>query len=205
MKSTISRNDERVAPQCINNRNLFRFRIKNVNWITSSFFIGTLIVTVTAVPIYVWHFGIDRFQVLLFFAMLLATGFSISMGYHRLFSHISFRARWPVRFFTVIFGAAAFQNSVLMWASEHRRHHKHGDHRKDPYAISKGFFHAHIGWLFVKQQSQPPYDNVVDLQKDSLLRWQDRHIHLIAVIVSFIFPAVLGFLWNGWSGALGPF
>jgi stearoyl-CoA desaturase (delta-9 desaturase) len=56
-----------------------------------------------------------------------------------------------------------------------------------------------------KQQSQPPYDNVVDLQKDSLLRWQDRHIHLIAVIVSFIFPAVLGFLWNGWSGALGAF
>ena len=71
--------------------------------------------------------------------MLAATGFSVTLGYHRLFSHMTFRAKLPVRLFTLIFGAAAFENSVLMWASDHRRHHKHVDHDEDPYDITKVF------------------------------------------------------------------
>src|SRR6201997_2227030 len=98
-----------------------------VNWLVSSFLIGTLFLSITAVPAYLWFFGIDLFQVVLFFAMLAACGFSVTLGYHRLFSHITFQATWPIRLFTLIFGAAAFENSVLMWASEHRRHHKHVD------------------------------------------------------------------------------
>ena len=82
--------------------------------------------------------------------MLSAIGFSITLGYHRLFSHLTFQASWPIRLFVLIFGTAAFENSVLMWASEHRRHHKHVDHDEDPYCISKGFFYAHIGWLLFK-------------------------------------------------------
>jgi stearoyl-CoA desaturase (Delta-9 desaturase) len=92
-----------------------------------------------------------------------------------------------------------------MWASEHRRHHKHVDHDDDPYNISKGFFYAHIGWLIFKLNPDQPYDNVDDLQKDKLVCWQDRHVHLIAVLVSFGPPSLLGFLWNGWQGALGAF
>ena len=137
--------------------------------------------------------------------MLAACGFSVSLGYHRLFSHITFQASWPIRLFTLIFGAAAFENSVLMWASEHRRHHKHVDHDDDPYCISKGFFHAHIGWLLFKLNTDQPYDNVADLQKDKLVCWQDRRVQWIAVLVSFGIPAILGALWNGWQGALGAF
>jgi hypothetical protein len=49
------------------------------------------------------------------------------------------------RVFTLIFGAVAFENSALLWASEHRRHHKHVDHDDDdPYSTSKAFFYAHI-------------------------------------------------------------
>ena len=49
------------------------------------------------------------------------------------------------RVFTLIFGSVAFENSALLWASEHRRHHKHVDHDDDdPYSISKAFFYAHI-------------------------------------------------------------
>ncbi len=92
-----------------------------------------------------------------------------------------------------------------MWASEHRRHHKHVDHDDDPYCISKGFFYAHIGWLLFKLNTDEPYDNVADLQKDKLVCWQDRHVQWIAVLVSFGIPAILGFLWNGWQGALGGF
>ncbi len=176
-----------------------------INWITSSFLIGTALLTVTAVPLYVWKFGLDGFQIGLFFAMFLASGFSISLGYHRLFSHIAFKAAWPVRLFTLVFGAGAFENSVLMWSSEHRRHHKHVDHDDDPYDISKGFFYAHIGWLLFKMSPQPPFDNVNDLKRDRLVMWQHRHIHTIAVVVAFLLPTVIGFIWNGAIGALGGF
>ncbi len=183
----------------------FRIPFDRVHWETSIFLIGTLFLTLTAVPLYLWHYGLDWFQIGLFWVMFLCTGFSITLGYHRLFSHLSFKSHWSVRLFTLIFGAAAFENSALMWASEHRRHHKHVDHDDDPYDISKGFFHAHIGWLLFKLKVQPPYDNVADLQRDPLVRWQNRWVQVIAVVVSFIFPTVLGWMWNGAAGALGAF
>lgn len=184
---------------------IFRLPTDRINWTTSSFLIGTFVLTLTAVPAYIWFFGIDWFQVSLFLGLLAATGVSITLGYHRLFSHITFQARLPVRLFTLIFGAAAFENSVLLWSSEHRRHHKHVDHDEDPYCIAKGFFYAHIGWLLFKLNNDEPFDNIADLEKDPLLQWQHRHIHLIAVLVSFVLPTTLGFLWNGWAGALGAF
>ena len=182
-----------------------RLPADRINWVTSSFLCGTLFLTLTAVPLYLWYFGLDWFQVALFFALFFACGFSISLGYHRLFSHITFQAKWPVRLFTLIFGAAAFENSVLMWCSEHRNHHKHVDHDDDPYCISKGFFFAHIGWLLFKLDPEGPYDNVPDLMKDRLVVWQDRYVQHIAVAISFILTPILGFLWNGWEGALGAF
>ena len=102
-----------------------RFPFERVNWLVSSFLIGTLFLSLTAVPLYLYLFGIDCFQIALFFVMFFACGFSITLGYHRLFSHLAFRAHWLVRFFTVIFGAGAFENSVLLWASEHRTHFLH--------------------------------------------------------------------------------
>ncbi|MDB6146839.1 MAG: Stearoyl-CoA 9-desaturase [Spartobacteria bacterium] len=182
-----------------------QFPFKRINWTTSSFLIGTLTLTLTAVPLYLWKFGLDWFHVGLFFVMLALTGFSITIGYHRMFSHLAFRASLPVRLFTLIFGAGAFENSALMWASEHRRHHKHVDHDDDPYDISKGFFHAHIGWLLFKLLPQPPFDNVSDLKRDPLIMWQHRYVHVIAVLVTFGLPVSIGALWNGWVGALGAF
>ena len=167
--------------------------------------IGTFVLTLTAVPLYLWYFGVDWFYFATAAVLGAATGFSITLGYHRLFTHATFRARLPVRLFTLIFGAAAFENSVLLWSSDHRRHHKHVDHDEDPYDISKGFFHAHIGWLLFKLWPQPPIDNVADLKKDPLVMWQHRHIHLLAVLVSFGLPTLLGALWDGWIGALGGF
>src|SRR6202011_3179891 len=184
---------------------IFRLPYERINWITSSFLIGTFALTLTAVPVYLWYFGFDWFYFVVAAVLLAATGFSITLGYHRLCSHMAFRASLPVRLLVLIFGAGAFENSALMWASEHRRHHKHVDHDDDPYCISKGFFYAHIGWLLFKLKSDQPYDNVGDLQKDKLVCWQDRHVQWIAVLVSFGIPGILGFLWNGWRGALGAF
>ena len=182
-----------------------RIPFEKVNWITSSFLIGTLLLSLTAVPLYIWHFGLDWFQVVLFFVMFAACGFSITLGYHRLFSHLTFQAHWSVRLFTVLFGAGAFENSVLLWACEHRTHHKHVDHDEDPYDINKGLFHAHIGWLLFKLAPPPPFDNVNDLQRDRLVMWQHHYIHWIGASIAFLLPALLGYMWGGWVSALGAF
>jgi stearoyl-CoA desaturase (delta-9 desaturase) len=138
-----------------------------------------------------------------FFAI--STGLSITLGYHRLFSHLAFKAKWPVRLFTLIFGAAAFENSAMDWVCDHRRHHKHVDHDDDPYDISKGFWFAHIGWLLFRLNVDPPRDNVQDLEKDKLVVFQDRHYVKLALFFGFVVPTVLGGLHGGWVGALGGF
>jgi stearoyl-CoA desaturase (delta-9 desaturase) len=183
--------------------NILSLPSERINWVSSSFLIGTALLTVTALPVYLWFFGFDWFHFGMFFVMFILTGFSITAGYHRFFAHKTFEAKWPLRLMVLIFGAAAFENSVLMWTSDHRRHHKHTDHDDDPYNIQKGFFHAHMGWILFKLNAEPPLDNVPDLERDPLVRWQHRHVHVLAVLVGFVLPTVAGFLYNGWVGALG--
>ena len=180
-----------------------RFEWKKIHWSNSLFLASTLLLTLTAVPVYLWRCGLDWFQVALFIAFFVATGLSITVGYHRLFSHLSFKARWPVRLFTLLFGAAAFENSVLCWAADHRRHHKFVDHEEDPYDISKGFLHAHIGWILFRHRPDSSLDGVRDLQEDRLVMWQHRRYRLIALSISFGLPGLLGWLYGGGGSALG--
>ncbi|MFP6879792.1 MAG: fatty acid desaturase [Roseibacillus sp.] len=182
-----------------------RIPYKRVDWINTGFLIGITIAALIGSPLYLWHFGIDWFIGAMFLFLAMSTGLSITLGYHRLFSHLSFKAKWPVKLFTLIFGACAFENSVLNWASDHRRHHKHVDHKDDPYDITRGFFWAHMGWIFFKLIPEQPMDNVADLRKDALVMWQNRWDKVLAVAVGLLGPALLGFLWNGWVGALGGF
>jgi stearoyl-CoA desaturase (delta-9 desaturase) len=183
----------------------FRLPASRINWVTSSFLMGTALCTVTVVPWYLWHYGLDWFQAVMFAVFFVATGLSITLGYHRLFAHLAFKAKWPVRLFTLVFGAAAFENSVLEWVSDHRNHHKHVDGEDDPYDISKGFWHAHIGWILFKLNAEPPRNNVPDLEKDRLIVWQERWYFVLAVGVGLIVPALLGGWYGGWTGALGGF
>lgn len=190
---------------------MYRIPFDRVNWITSSFLIGTALTALIGLPWYLVLHGINAFQLGMALFYLVATMMSITLGYHRLFSHLSFKAKMPVRLFTLVFGACAFENSCLDWASDHRRHHKHVDHDGDPYDISKGFMWAHIGWLMFKLNPEPPMDNVNDLRKDGLVMWQHRYVHWIGLVVGIIVPSLLGAAhahWTGGSvavGALGGF
>ncbi|MBL9170265.1 MAG: fatty acid desaturase [Verrucomicrobiales bacterium] len=175
---------------------------KDVCWTNSTFLISTLVLTLTAVPWYLWRFGLSWFQGILFLLFFIATGLSITLGYHRLFSHFSFRASWPVKLFTLLFGAAAFENSALSWSADHRRHHKFVDDEGDPYNINKGFFHAHMGWIMFKVRTAT-VENVPDLLRDRLVMWQHNNYVSIAVGVSFLLPALIGYAWGGWQVALG--
>ena len=183
-----------------------RIPFEKVNWLISSFLIGTLFLALTAVPAYLWFFGLDTFQIVLFFVMFFACGFSITIGYHRLFSHRTFEAHWLVRLFTLIFGAAAFENSVLLWSCEHRNHHKHVDHEDDPYCISKGLFHAHIGWLLFKLNPDAALRQCCGSEKGS-----SRHVaaspHSLdcARLSPLCSRPLIGFIWGGWISALGAF
>ena len=133
--------------------------LNRMNWPNSIYLTTTFIGAVTIVPWYLWTHGIDLFQILLFTFFYFATGLSITLGYHRLYSHLAFKAKSPVRWFAVLFGAGAFEGSVLERSADHRRHHKHVDHEEDPYNITKGFFHAHIGWLLFAPTGPTPIDN----------------------------------------------
>ena len=182
-----------------------------VEWVTSGFLIFTALLTFTAVPAYLYHFGWDWFLFGVFILFYIATGTSITLGYHRLFSHKAFKAKWPVKLFVLLFGAAAFENSALWWSSEHRKHHKHVDTDDDPYDITKGFFWAHMGWLMFKLKPDTPTENVQDLKKDKLVMWQHKWVHPISFVVSFIIPALIGYGYATYSGmdslvgALGGF
>lgn len=179
-----------------------------INWTTTLFLVITTVVALTGAPLYVWHYGLDPLFAALFVFMFVATTMSVTLGYHRMWAHNAFKGRLPVRFLTAIFGACAFQNSVLDWTSDHRRHHKHVDHDDDPYNINKGFLWAHVGWLIFKRPTKTDdgaFQNVKDLLKSPLLVWQHKYVQLIAVVVGLIGPGILGFFWNGWVGALGGF
>ena len=192
-------------------KHMYRIPFDRVNWTTSSFLIGTALIALFGLPVYLYHYGANWFLVALFFFYLIATMMSITVGYHRLFSHLAFKAKLPVRVFTLIFGACAFENACLDWASDHRRHHKHVDHDGDPYDISKGFMWAHIGWLMFKLNPEPPMNNVNDLRKDKWVMWQYRYVHWIGLVVGLVIPSALGYAWNAyhgldpWIGALGGF
>jgi stearoyl-CoA desaturase (delta-9 desaturase) len=171
----------------------------------SIFLIGTFLTTITAVPLYIWRFGLDGFQIALFAFFLVSTGLSITLGYHRLFSHLTFQAKWPVKLFTLLFGAAAFEGSALEWSADHRRHHKFVDREEDPYDINKGLFHAHIGWLLFRAGPDTPLTWVPDLQKDRLAMWQHKNYVAVAIGTAFALPAAIGWIAGGPVAALGAF
>ena len=95
------------------------------------------------------------------------------------------------------------EDSALNWCSDHRRHHKHTDHDHDPYNIQLGFWHAHIGWIMFRRDLEKTLDNVKDLERDPLIRWQHRWWAVIGIGLGFGLPTLLGYMLDGVLGALG--
>jgi stearoyl-CoA desaturase (delta-9 desaturase) len=128
-------------------------------------------------------------------------GLSITGGYHRLFSHPTYKAIWPLRVFYLLFGAASVQNSALKWSADHRIHHKFTDLEQDPYNIKKGFWWAHIGWVLCKG-SGVDQSIVNDLQKDPLVRNQNRFYVVWALMGGVVLPMIAGALVGDLIGGL---
>ncbi|KPJ79623.1 MAG: hypothetical protein AMJ58_11325 [Gammaproteobacteria bacterium SG8_30] len=167
-----------------------------VNWVTAILFATTFAVAVTVVPWYGIVHGYSATAWVFFFVFLAANGFSITAGYHRLWAHRTYEAHWSVRLVFMIFGAMALQNSILIWATDHRRHHRFvDDNDADPYSAKRGFWFSHIGWMLRFYESgKQDFSNGKDLQADPLVRFQHRFYVPIVLVTNVGFPLAIGWM-----------
>jgi stearoyl-CoA desaturase (Delta-9 desaturase) len=170
-------------------------------WPSIIFIAAITVATVVFCPIYLWHYGLSKAEFAFFAFYALASSLSITLGYHRLFSHASFKAAWPIRLFVLFFGGAAFEKSAMAWSALHRLHHRHTDTERDPYNIKRGFFYAHVGWVCV-EIPRYDYSNIRDLARDPLVVHQDRHYKLWSHVSGLVVPLLLGAWIGGWTYAI---
>ncbi|KAE8380443.1 hypothetical protein BDV26DRAFT_279512 [Aspergillus bertholletiae] len=129
------------------------------------------------------------------------TGICITAGYHRLWSHQSYNASWPLKLYLAIFGAAAMEGPILWWARKHRAHHRYTDTDEDPYSVKDGLLHAHFLWIVFKQRRRTRYVDSSDLEADPIVQWQYRHFPVLAILMGWVFPMVIiGVLFEDWIG-----
>jgi stearoyl-CoA desaturase (delta-9 desaturase) len=171
-------------------------------WANLLFFAIWTTITVVAVPLYIARFGIGWVEVLAFLVTFAAAGLSITAGYHRLFAHRAYAASAPVRLLYALFGAAAWESSIITWAAHHRFHHKNVDTDEDPYNATRGFWYSHIGWLIVRGAKHEDLSNVPDLRKDPICRWQHRYWLVLAILVNLLMVAALGLLTGNMLGMI---
>ena len=174
--------------------------------VNASFLTGIPILAAVGMVWYTMNHGVSLVELAIFGFMYIACGLSITAGYHRLFSHRTHKAKWPLRLFYALFGAGAFQNSAIKWCSDHRRHHLVTDTEDDPYSVLKGFFWAHIGWVMVAGEEEARVEKVDDLENDPILAFQDRYVFVLGFLVGMVFPGLLGYAFlGGLAGFLGGF
>jgi len=178
-----------------------------INWLNSIFLFATPVFALIGIILHWIYFSAPGLlELIVFVGLYFACGLSITVGYHRLFSHRSHNAKWPLVLFYSIFGAGSFQNSIIEWCSDHRRHHKMTDSEDDPYSASKGFWYSHIGWILLEEENfTNDFSNVKDLQQSKIIMWQHRNVFLIGALSGLILPAVIGLIVGGISGAIGCF
>jgi stearoyl-CoA desaturase (delta-9 desaturase) len=175
------------------------------------------VVPIIGLPIYYYHnsFTWGPWIVFVFFTYL--TGMSITMGYHRLFSHKTFKANAFVESALLLFGAMSLQNSCLKWSSDHRTHHSYCDTEKDPYNVKLGFLWSHIMWIFYTPQDnryvknndvsqetlREEFPNCQDLIQNPRVLKQHQYGHKLGLLSNVFVVGLLGYLLNDiWGYAL---
>ncbi|XP_058810732.1 acyl-CoA Delta-9 desaturase-like [Phymastichus coffea] len=143
------------------------------------------------------------------FAIILyhLSGFGITAGVHRLWSHRAYKAKWPLRLLLTLFNTIAFQDAVVDWARDHRMHHKYSETNADPYNAKRGFFFAHVGWLLCRKhpelREKGKEIDLRDLYADPILRFQKKYYMILMPLCCFILPTVIPvYCWNeSWRNA----
>jgi len=142
---------------------------------------------------------ISIYTIIFQFIIFILSAISITGGYHRLWTHNSYKANTILEIFYLIFGTIASEGSVINWAKEHRTHHRNEEKQGDPYNISKGFFHAHIGWLLFPndeiEKKELAKTDVSDLENNKLLLFQHNYYSIIWISL-LILSFLIMIIWN---------
>ena len=169
--------------------------IKRIEWVNFLFLLLSPLVGITGTIWIFMHGGPHPATIALLLLMMGLTGLGVTAGYHRCFTHCSFKAHWAVKLYFLLFGGAAFEGSACEWCCAHRKHHSDVDTDGDPYNIQKGFWYAHIGWVVFKSD-QSDESCIPDLLRDRLITWQSRYYIPLAVCIGFVLPTALAALWG---------
>jgi stearoyl-CoA desaturase (Delta-9 desaturase) len=182
--------------------------------LTLAFTVGPLLGVALAMWM-LWGSGISGLDLALLLGFYMFTGLGITVGFHRLFTHRSFRATKPVRVALAVAGSMAVEGSVIAWCATHRRHHAFSDRYGDPHSphlaraegvkgVAIGLWHAHVGWLLDPERSDPN-EWTPDLVSDAAIRRVDRAFSWLTV-TTFLLPAAIGWAVTGtlW-GAVSAF
>jgi stearoyl-CoA desaturase (delta-9 desaturase) len=172
-----------------------------------------------------WHRGLQWRDIAIFLPMYVATGLGVTVGFHRLLTHRSFRTSAPMRALLAILGTMSVEGPVISWVADHRKHHAYTDRLGDPHSphvdhgggwrgALRGLAHAHVGWLFDHQQRGARERFAPDLIADPVVAFVDRTFALWS-LVGLAIPFGLGALLGGsvqaglegmlWGGAVRIF
>jgi stearoyl-CoA desaturase (Delta-9 desaturase) len=175
---------------------------------------------VLALGLVVWQVWGDFLRwsdVIVFVIMYLATGLGITVGFHRYFTHRSFKTSRPVRAAFAVLGSAAIEGPIISWVADHRKHHTFADQEGDPHSphvdhgvgfrgAFKGLLHAHVGWLFIHTQRGLRRRYARDLIDDPIVNFVDRKFFYWAIgglVAAFLLGwAIGGSLYAGLTGLL---
>lgn len=161
-------------------------------------FVGLPLIALVTIPAWGIYHGYDAFQWWWALAFLYLNGMSITGGYHRLWAHKAYEAHPALKLFYALWGGGALQNSILIWASDHRRHHRHvDDNELDPYSAGRGLWFSHMGWMLREYRAKvDDFSNAKDLQRDPIVMWQHRNYVAVTTAMNIGLPLLLG-IWHG--------
>ncbi|QGN59128.1 fatty acid desaturase [Nostocoides sp. HKS02] len=196
--------DEAVAPE----------RKHGGEQVALALFIAIPFLALLAAAPVAWGWGLGWHDIVIALVMYAVAGHGITVGFHRHFTHGSFKARRGLKIALAVAGSLAIEGPVVRWVADHRRHHAFSDREGDPHspwrygetipALAKGLWWAHTGWLFDVEQT-PRSKYAPDLMADQDLQRVDRAFPTL-VAVSMLLPPVVGGLWSmSWAGALTAF
>jgi stearoyl-CoA desaturase (delta-9 desaturase) len=143
-----------------------------------------------------WERAVNWLDLALLLSFYILTALGVTIGFHRMLTHRSFRPHPIVKFILLVLGSMALEGPALEWAATHVKHHAQSDREGDPHSPVEGFFHAHIGWMFKDSMADP---NVYckNLVKDPTVVFVSRTFFLWTAL-SLLIPFALG----GWTGLL---
>ncbi len=140
--------------------------------------------------------GVTRTALILCVSLYLIRMWAVTAGFHRYFSHRSFKTSRGFQFVLAFLAQTSAQRGVLWWAAIHRHHHRHSDTPQDVHSPRHaGFFQSHVGWIFRKSRSTADYSTIQDFTRYPELRFLNRHPYFPATLL-----AVACFLMAGWPG-----